>query len=158
MKKKFINGLSVLLALTLLGGCTTNNGKSSNPPTDQGGDPIDDTLNSITLSNKKDDYEVGDTFIKPTVTAHYNNNTTKDVTSQALFSGYNLSVAGNQVVTVSYTESNITKETTYSIVVKQKQTPPTPQTDINIAFSNFYAEGQWMKLTYDNDPFAGGGD
>lgn len=75
------------------------------------------TLTSIEVSDAKTAYYVGDTFVKPTVTATYSNGSTSDVTNSATFSGYNLSNAGNQTVTVSYTNGGTTKTTSYSITV-----------------------------------------
>ena len=74
------------------------------------------TLESIEVSDAKTAYYVGDTFVKPTVTATYSNGSTSDVTSSATFSGYNLSNAGNQTVSVSYTNGT-TVNTSYSITV-----------------------------------------
>lgn len=74
------------------------------------------SLVSVEVSDAKTAYYVGDTFVKPTVTATYSNGSTSDVTSSATFSGYNLSNAGNQTVTVSYTNGT-TKTTSYSITV-----------------------------------------
>lgn len=74
------------------------------------------TLTSIEVSDAKTAYYVGDTFVKPTVTATYSNGSTSDVTNSATFSGYNLSNAGNQTVTVSYT-NGVTRTTSYSITV-----------------------------------------
>ena len=75
------------------------------------------TLSSITLSNKTTSFEVGDSFIKPTVTANYSDSSSKDVSSSATFSGYNMNSAGNYTVTASYTEGGVTKTATYSITV-----------------------------------------
>ena len=74
------------------------------------------TLTSIDVSNEKTEYYVGDTFVKPTVTATFSNGSTSDVTNSATFTGYNLSNAGNQTVTVSYTNGT-TETTTYGITV-----------------------------------------
>ncbi len=52
-----------------------------------------------------------------TVTATYEDNSTKDVTANATFSGYNMSTTGEQTVTVSYTEGGVTKTATYDITV-----------------------------------------
>lgn len=53
-----------------------------------------------------------------TVTAHYTGtDETQDVTSTASFSGYNMDNIGNQTVTVSYTEGEVTKTVTYVISV-----------------------------------------
>lgn len=74
------------------------------------------TLSSITVSGQTTAFETGDDFVfGGTVTAHYSDSTTADVTSGASFSGYDLSTAGNQTVTVSYGG----KTTTYSITVTQ---------------------------------------
>lgn len=83
------------------------------------------TLTSIALSNTQTNYTTGDTFVKPTVTATFSDNSTADVTSSASFSGYDMSVAGTQTVTVSYSYGSVTKETTYTITVAQGSTPVT---------------------------------
>lgn len=73
-------------------------------------------LSSITVSGQTTAFETGDDFVfGGTVTAHYSDSTTANVTSSASFSGYDLSTAGNQTVTVSYGG----KTTTYSITVTQ---------------------------------------
>ena len=74
------------------------------------------TLTSIEVSGAKTAYYVGDTFVKPTVTATFSNGSTSDVTNSATFSGYNLSNVGNQTVSVSYTNGT-TETTSYSITV-----------------------------------------
>ncbi len=72
------------------------------------------TLSSISVSGQIASFTEGDTFyFGGTVTAHYDDSTTADVTSSATFSGYNMSTTGNQTVTVSYGG----KTTTYSISV-----------------------------------------
>ena len=75
------------------------------------------TLSSIALSNQITSYSIGDTFVKPTVTAHYSDGTTADVTNDTTFSGYNMSTAGNYTVTATYIENNVTKTATYNISV-----------------------------------------
>ena len=72
------------------------------------------TLESIAVSDAKTEYTVGDEFVKPTVTATYSDDSTDDVTELATFSGYDMSTAGTQTVTVEYEG----KTTTYQIVVK----------------------------------------
>jgi len=54
-----------------------------------------------------------------TVTATYEDNTTKDVTTSATFSGYDMSQTGSQEVTVSYVEGEVTKTATYNITVNE---------------------------------------
>ena len=77
------------------------------------------TLSSISISGSyKTSFTVGDTFtFGGTVTANFSDSTTQNVTSSATFSGYNMSSAGNQTVTVSYTYGGTTKTTSYSITV-----------------------------------------
>ena len=77
------------------------------------------TLSSISVSGQKTSFKVGDAFsFGGTVTAHYTDSTTANVTASASFSGYNMSTTGNQTVTVSYTEGT-TKTTTYSITISE---------------------------------------
>jgi len=52
-----------------------------------------------------------------TVTATYEDNSNQDVTANATFNGYDMSTTGEQTVTVSYTEGDITKTATYGITV-----------------------------------------
>lgn len=89
------------------------------------------TLSSISVSNQKTTFTVGDTFsFGGTVTATYSNFDTADVTSSATFSGYNMSSASSQTVQVSYTENGVTQTTTYSITVN-----PRPATLLSISVS-----------------------
>ena len=73
----------------------------------------------IELSNITASFNKGATFIKPTVTAYYEDDTSADVTSSATFSGYDMSTAGAYNVSVNYSEHNVTKSTSYGIVVKE---------------------------------------
>lgn len=76
------------------------------------------TLSSISVSGQKTAFVINSEFsFGGTVTAHYNDSTTADVTSSATFSGYNLANEGNQTVTVSYTEGGVNRTTTYNITV-----------------------------------------
>lgn len=78
------------------------------------------TLTSIAVNGQNTSFTQGGAFsFGGTVTATYSDNSTKDVTSSATFSGYDLSNTGNQTVTVSYTEDGITKTTTYGITVSE---------------------------------------
>lgn len=77
-------------------------------------------LSSITLSGDyPTTFNVGDEFSHEgmTVTAAYDNNTSEDVTADATFEGYDMSTAGTQTVTVSYTKADVTKTATYNITV-----------------------------------------
>ena len=85
-----------------------------------GGEDEDKTLSSISIEDQVTEFELGEEFVKPTVIAHYSDNSTADVTSSATCTGYNMSSAGNYTVTVSYTEDEVTKQTTYSIRVVEE--------------------------------------
>ncbi len=76
------------------------------------------TLSSISIEGQKTSFTVDEAFsFGGTVTAHFSDSSTDNVTSSATYSGYDMSVAGNYTVTVSYTYSGTTKTTTYSITV-----------------------------------------
>ena len=76
------------------------------------------TLSSISISGYTTSFTVGDTFaFGGTVTAHFSNGSTSNVTASSTFSGYNMSVAGTYTVTVSYTYGGTTKTATYQLVV-----------------------------------------
>ena len=104
------------------------------------------TLDSISLSGTyPTSFTTGDTFDHTglVVTAHYSDSTTANVSSSATFSGYNMSTAGNQTVTVSYTEGVTTKTATYDITV----TAPTSPT-ISLSSSSFSGyTGQQFSVT-----------
>ena len=69
-------------------------------------------------------FNVGDEFIfGGTVNAYYTNGEYENVTYACTFSGYNMNVAGTQVVTASYTEGGITKTDTYNITVNPLVVP-----------------------------------
>ena len=80
-------------------------------------------LSSIALSGTyPTTFYVGDAFSHEgmTVTATYEDESSKDVTGKAVFSDYDMSSAGNQTVTVSYTENDITKTAQYGITVNER--------------------------------------
>ena len=78
------------------------------------------TLSSIALSGTyPTEFAKGTEFSHEgmTVTATYDDASELDVTSSATFTGYNMNTAGDQEVTVSYTENLVTKTATYNIKV-----------------------------------------
>lgn len=80
-------------------------------------------LDYITLANYTTSLEKGSAFsFGGTVTAHYTNGTTADVTSSTTFSGYDMSTAGTYTVTASYTENSVTKTATYQLTVTKAWT------------------------------------
>lgn len=91
-------------------------------------------LDHITLGGTyPTEFYQGDTFSHDglTVTAHYEDNSTADVTSNATFSGYDMSTLGNQTVTVSYSEGSIDKTATYNINII-----PIPQPVVTLDFTD----------------------
>ena len=86
-----------------------------------------------------------------TVTATYEDDSESDVTSKATFTGYNMSTAGNQTVTVSYTEKGVTKTASYSIKVK---VPSTKRYKL-VTEQSKIAEGYKYLIVYDTHAFAG---
>lgn len=77
------------------------------------------SLQSISLSGTyKTEYFAGDTFTYEglIVTAHYSDETSKEVTPTTV-SSPTMSTAGQKTINVSYTEDEITRETTYLINV-----------------------------------------
>ena len=84
--------------------------------------PSDASLTGISLSvDFVTDFYVYDEFtFGATVTAEYDDGSTKEVTDDCEFSGYNMSTPGDQTVTVSYTESGETVYASYGITVKDR--------------------------------------
>lgn len=79
-----------------------------------------DALESISVSNVKEKYYVGETFVEPTVTAHYESGVTVDVTDEATFLGFDSSAAvTGQVITVRYTDK-IEKTTTFTVDIEER--------------------------------------
>lgn len=102
------------------------------------------TLSSISVSGQKTSFVVNSSFsFGGTVTAHYSDSTTADVTESATFTGYNMATLGNQTVTVSYTEGT-TKTTTYQITVSEASQPLT----YNTSFSYSEVGSTWSLTNY----------
>lgn len=86
----------------------------------EGGTSHTAVLTGITLGGEyPTTFTQGDAFSYQgmTVTAKYDDESTKDVTASAVFSGYDMQTVGSQTVTVSYTEAEVTKSADYDIVV-----------------------------------------
>ena len=85
---------------------------------DGGDTPPVVTLTGISVSGQTTTYNVGDTFsFDGTVTATYSDGSTKTVTPTNV-STPDMSTAGTQEVTVTYTEGEITKEAKYNITIE----------------------------------------
>lgn len=102
-------------------------------------------LSSITISGQTTSLNRGASFsFGGTVTAHYSNGSTANVTSQSTFSGYNMNLGGSYTVTVSYTENSVTKTATYTLTV-------------NKAWSTIWSGTQSATLTF-KGTLSGGGN
>lgn len=70
---------------------------------------VTNVVEYITISaDKVTSYSVGDDFIRPQVTAYFNDDTSLDVTDEATFSGFDLSKEGHYTVIVTYLEKSLT--------------------------------------------------
>ena len=86
--------------------------------TNGGGETPVASLVKIEKTAGKTEFVEGEAFEKATITATYDDETTKDVTSLATFTGYNMNTTGTQTVTVTYEDQTIT----YNITVNPKPT------------------------------------
>lgn len=123
-------------------------------------------LTSITISGQTTSLARGSTFsFGGTVTAHYSNGTTANVTSQSTFSGYNMNTAGTYTVTVSYTENSITKTTTYTLTVtkawsqiwsgsKSKTVSTSTGDNVNV-YTSTLTGSQTLRVTYSSSGSGG---
>ncbi len=112
------------------------------------GETTEKTVSSIEISNAKTSYVQGDTFVKPTVTAHYDDGSSAVVTT-ASFSGYDMTTTGNQTVTAHYTENGVTVSVTYSINVVMNTTVTTPLSsfyDGTITLPTSYSGASWYDI------------
>ena len=57
-----------------------------------------------------------------TVTAVYSDESTKDVTAEAVLSGYDKDAEGTQEITVTYTEGDAEATATFNVTVKADET------------------------------------
>lgn len=111
------------------------------------------TLSSIELSGTyPTSFYQGDAFSHEgmTVTAHYDDSSSANVTASATFSGYNMSTTGDQTVIVSYTENDVTKTATYGITVNPIPTHTATFSVNGVTTSQTYAEG--ASITFPSDP------
>ena len=87
---------------------------------DCGSAPQPAVLVSIAKTAGKTEFTEGDTFEKATITATYDDETTKDVTNNATFSAPNMNQIGEQTINVSYKEGDVTANTSYKINISEK--------------------------------------
>lgn len=75
------------------------------------------TIDSLSFENLKTNYNLNDTFVKPTVYAIYSNSTRKNVTNDTQFTGYDMSKEGVQTVVATYSDGKNTASNHYNITV-----------------------------------------
>lgn len=82
------------------------------------------TVESLSIEGTADDIYVGDDFTHEgiTVTATYDDETTADVTNSCEYSGYDMSTAGTQTVTVTYGEKTATYTVNVQTIGNTKET------------------------------------
>lgn len=86
------------------------------------GEEVEKVLESITVTGATTAFAVGsEEFVfDGTVTAHYTDGTTAVVTDKATVDdNVNMATAGEYTVNVSYTEGEVTKETSYTVTVSE---------------------------------------
>ena len=90
-----------------------------------GGGVVTPTLTGITITTEptKTTYVVGETFDPAglVVTATMSDGSTKNVTSSVTLTGYDMTLAEDQRVTVSYTEGGVTQTASFYITVTPQQ-------------------------------------
>lgn len=83
------------------------------------------TLESIEIVIAKTNYVVGEQFVRPKVNAIFNDKSTKDVSSDVVFTGFDSSTVGEKTVTATYEYQSVKKEKTYIIHVTDEPLPAT---------------------------------
>ena len=117
-----------LMALTSCGGANETSESSNftsdiSVSTDTGDSSstfVAPVLDRIAVTGEvKTIYNFGEELVKPEITAYYVGDAgfSEVVTDQCLFTGYNAELEGNQTVTVSFTDEDITKQTTFDVTV-----------------------------------------
>lgn len=104
--------------------------------------PAEKTLESISVdvTGAKTSYEVGEEFDTTgiVVTAHYNDETTADVSAIAEYAGFDSSATvAEQVITVSYLEGEVTKTTSFNVEIVE---PAPAKTDWTKEEKDLFAE------------------
>lgn len=119
----------------------SNGGGSETPEPEQ-----PKTLVSIAVAGQTTTYTVGDTFeFDGTVTATYDDESTATVTPTSV-SEPDMTTVGPKEITVSYTEGEVTAETTYTITVNEAPAGPIVAT-IEEFLAAEDSETVWYQLT-----------
>jgi len=109
---------------------------------------------SIAVKDAVVDYELDDAFVAPTVVVTYDDETTAEITTGAVFAGYDMATAGTQTVTVTYEGVSTTYE--INVVDPAAKTVTSIEVDLDKTKTsyykgNVYADGDAvLKVTYDD--------
>lgn len=111
---------------------TTNLGRMIGAYTTNPKKPILSVLTGVRVSGITE-YTTGDDLAL-SVTAEYDCGYSREVTAKSDFSGFDSTRSGDQVITVTYTESGVTMESTITVTVTPPPTtvPPTTQPEVTI--------------------------
>ena len=92
-------------------------------------------LSSISISGYKTAFVEGDSFsFGGSVTAHFSDSSTSNVTPESTFTGYNMTEIGNHTVTVSYTYKGTEATKTYQITVSKGTLSSITLTDMTTTY------------------------
>lgn len=87
-------------------------------------EPTVKVLESITAVINNPTVEQNTTYVpNVSVTAHYDDGTTANVSAQAVFGSINTATAGAKTLTISYTENGVTKTTSGTVTVTAEPVP-----------------------------------
>ncbi|MBO4855922.1 MAG: hypothetical protein J5511_00920 [Bacilli bacterium] len=100
-------------------------------------------LSYIEVINAVAEYNVGDSFVTPTVYVYYTDGSHKDISDDALYEGYDLSTAGTQTVEVTYFEGDFVDYTTYTITVTENSGTLNTLTFNSAITSGSYSTGNY---------------
>lgn len=111
-------------------------------------EPTEKVLESITAVINNPTVEQGTTYVpNVSVTAHYNDGTTANVSAQAVFGSIDTATTGEKTLSISYTENEVTKTTSGTVTVTAE---PVPITRVSISATKtktLYTVGE----TFSND-------
>ena len=145
MKKKFIRLVATILLSFTFTSCSLLSGLSGGG-SGSGSSTVEPEKQLSKLSPQegtvKRDYFVGDEFIKPTMIATYKDGTTEDVTDKCTYNGFDMSVTGDQKVTIAYQKFTYS----YTIHVKERTATVTSLT-MESAIREFYQNDEFIKPT-----------
>ena len=145
MKKKIVRLIVTILLSFTVTGCSFLSGLSGGG-SGSGSSTTEPEKQLSKLSPQEGtiqrDYYVGDEFIKPTMIATYKDGTSEDVTDKCTYSGYDMSVAGDQKVTIAYQKFTYS----YTIHVKEKSATVT-SIKMENAVREFYQNEEFIKPT-----------